>query len=183
MAFERKRSHMSSPRRLARALAVIPLVLTLAIAAQSAGAAKPLAPPKVGPWKIIAAVNTPKGVEVKGGVVGGFRVTKHKTIAGFHLRFTEEGESRSCAGGEGYEESVAKSGSIRFAPGATAPIIHANGEWLVALGTGSLGGGSLQGVEVPVITSPYGNSSTGLTYITLATRKGLRSGNIDWASQ
>lgn len=103
---------------------------------------------------------------MKGGVIGSFRVTRLETIAGFHLRFTEEGESSFCAGGEEGEEGEEKSGTIKFAPGASAPIIHANGEWLVATDTRSIGGGSLQGAEVPLVGSPYGNSSSGLIYLT-----------------
>jgi hypothetical protein len=129
---------------------------------------------------MVAAANSPDGLEVKGGLIGSFRVTKHETISGFHLRFTEEGESRFCAGGE---EGKEKSGTVKFAPGASAPIIHANGEWLVAVDTGSIGGGSLQGAEVPLVTSPYGNDTSGLIYLTLATRTGQRSGNIEWNEQ
>jgi hypothetical protein len=169
-----------SPSRPSLALAALAAIAVLGLVAQSAAAAKPLRAPRTGPWKIIAATNTPDGLEVKGGVIGSFRVTGHETIAGFHLRFREEGESAFCAGGE---EGKEKSGAIRFAPGASAPIVHANGEWLVATDTGSIGGGSLQGAEVPLVGSPYGNSSSGLIYLTLATRKGLRSGNIEWNEQ
>jgi hypothetical protein len=174
---------MTSPRRLAFAFVLTALVLipAAAVTAQSAGAAKPPAAPRTGPWKVIAAANTPDGLEVQGGVVGSFRVTKSGTVAGFHMRFTEEGESSFCAGGEG-EEGNQKKGTIKFAPGASAPIVHANGEWLAAVDTGSLGGGSLQGVEVPLVT-PNGGSSAALVYITLATRKGVRSGDVEWNEQ
>ncbi|HEY5053751.1 MAG TPA: hypothetical protein VII45_10115 [Solirubrobacterales bacterium] len=171
---------MLSSRRLACALTALALIPVAAVTAQSAGAAKPLAAPRSGPWKIIAAANTFDGLEVKGGVVGSFRVTKHGTIAGFHMGFTEEGESSYCAGGE--EETDQKKGVIRLAAGASAPIVHANGEWLVAVNTGSLGGGSLEGVEVPIVT-PSGGSGAALMYLTLATRKGMRSGNIEWNEQ
>ena len=160
--------------------AALAAIVVLGLVAQSAGAAKPLKPPRTGPWKIIAATNTADGVEVKGGVIGSFRVTSQETIVGFHLRFTEEAESSYCAGGG---EGKIKSGGIKFAPGASAPIIHADGEWLVAAETGSIGGGSVQGAEVPLVGSPNGNSSSGLIYVTLATRKGLRSGNIVWNGQ
>jgi hypothetical protein len=172
---------MPSPRRLACTFALTALALTpaAAVAVQSAGAAKPLAAPRTGPWQIIAAANTPAGLEVKGGVVGSFRVTKSGTVVGFHMRFTEEGESRFCAGGE---EGDQKQGAIRFAAGTSAPIIHANGEWVVALDTGSLGGGSLQGAEVSLVT-PNGGSSAALIEMTLATRKGMRGGDIEWNEQ
>jgi hypothetical protein len=160
--------------------AALAAIAVLGLVAQSAGAAKPLKSPRTGPWKIIAATNTADGVEVKGGVIGSFRVTSQETIVGFHLRFTEEAESSYCAGGE---EGKIKSGAIKFAPGASAPIIHAAGEWLVASETGSIGGGSVQGAEVPLVGSPNGSSSSGLIYLTLATRKGLRSGNIVWNDQ
>ncbi len=173
---------MTSPRRLACAFALTALVLipVAAVAAQSAGAAKPLAAPRTGQWKVIAAANTPDGLEVQGGVVGSFRITKSGTVAGFHMRFTEEGESSFCAGGEGEGDQM--KGTIKFAPGASASIVHANGEWLVAVDTGSLGGGSLQGVEVPLVT-PNGGSSAALVYMTLATRKGKRSGDVEWNEQ
>ncbi|MBA3865018.1 MAG: hypothetical protein H0X42_01520 [Solirubrobacterales bacterium] len=74
-----------------------------------------------------------------------------------------------------------RSGRIKFEAGVSAPIIHANGEWLVALSSGSLGGGSVQGAEVG-LQVPNGGSSSGLIYITLATRKSKRSGNILWNS-
>jgi hypothetical protein len=171
---------MPNLKRLSCVLTLTALVMVpAALSAQSAGAAKPLAAPRSGPWKLIAAVNTGDGLEVKGGVIGSFRVTKHSTIVGFHLRFTEEGESSYCAGGE--EENSRKKGTVKFAPGASAPIIHAGGEWVSAADTGSLGGGSLQGAEVPIVT-PNGSSSAALFYATLATRKGVRSGNILWNS-
>lgn len=162
------------------ALASTAVVIALgAMAAQSAVAGKkPLAPPRTGTWKLIAASNTGDGLKVEGGVIGSFRVTRQMTIVGFHLSFTEEGESRFCAGGE--DEYNPKSGRIKFEAGVSAPIIKANGEWLVALSSGSLGGGSLQGVEVG-LQVPNGSGS-GLIYITLASRKAKRSGNILWNS-
>jgi hypothetical protein len=168
------------PAALPLALAALVAITALGLLAQSAGAAKPLKAPRPGPWKIVAATNTPDGPEINGGVIGSFRVTKHQTIVGFHLSFTEGGETLLCAGGE---EGNVKSGAIRFAPGASAAIVHANGEWLVAVDTGSLGGGSLQGAEVGLVTSPHDNSTSGLIYLTLASRKEKRIGNIDWDEQ
>jgi hypothetical protein len=158
------------------ALAALATVSLVAVWSQSADAAKPLAPPRTGAWKLIAANNTADGLEVVGGTIGSFRVTKDKTIAGFHLAFTEAGESSYCAGGE----DEGKRGSIKFATGTTAPIVKAGGEWLVAAGTGSLGGGSVQGAEVALI-NPYGDDTAGTIYITLATKKKVpRSGGIVW---
>jgi hypothetical protein len=122
----------------------------------------------------------------QGGVVGAFSVTRHMTIAGFHLRFTEEGEAaQGCTGGTGVEGldfaegGKPKSGTIKFAPGASVPIIHAGGAWDVAVDTGTLGGGSLQPAEVSLL-SPNG-SFPGQIAVTLAIRKGARSGYIGWS--
>jgi hypothetical protein len=158
---DRPDSHSPSPRFAVAGLGV-----------QSAGAAKPLKGPRPGPWKIIAAANAPHGLEVRGGLIGSFRVTKHSTVVGFHLSFTEEGESIECAGGEGEEDSPRKSGTLKFAPGASAPIIRDDGAWFVTVDTGTIGGGSLQGAEVDLI-SPNG-SFHGLIDATLVTRKGER---------
>jgi hypothetical protein len=166
------------PVRLSLAVVALAAIAVAGLGAQSAGAAKSLKAPRPGSWKIIAAANTPHGLEVKGGVIGSFRVTKHSTVVGFHLDFTEEGESVECAGGRGEEDSPRKSGAVKFAPGASAPIIHAGGAWVVAVDTGTIGGGSLQGAEVNLI-SPNG-SFHGLIDATLVTRKGERSGEIGW---
>jgi hypothetical protein len=153
------------------------VIAVAGLSAQSASAVKPLKAPRSGPWKVIAAANTPQGLEVKGGVIGSFRVTGHATIADFHLRFTEEGESSRCAGGDG-EDGHPKSGTIKFASGASAPIIHVSGAWFVAVDTGTLGGGSLQGAEVNLL-SPNGNFPA-LISVTLETHKGKRSGDVEW---
>jgi hypothetical protein len=156
------------------------LLIGATLAAADAGAAaRPLKPPRPGAWKLIAASNTPQGLKVEGGVVGSFRVTRQMTIAGFHLHFTEGGESRFCAGGE---EGQEKSGTVKFAPGATAPIVHAGGAWVVGVDAGSIGGGTVQAAEVSVV-SPLGATGVGLISATLSTRKGLRSGDISWGSQ
>jgi hypothetical protein len=160
------------------ALAGLATILLAAVWSRSADAAKPLAPPRPGAWKLIAADNTPDGLEVTGGTIGSFRVTKSKTIAGFHLTFTEAGESTFCAGGQEFGEG--KSGPVKFSPGTTAPIVKASGEWLVGVSTGSLGGGSVQGAEVSLLT-PHGGSGAGTIFITLATEKKVpRSGDVAW---
>jgi hypothetical protein len=110
-------------------------------------------------------------------VIGGFTVSHHKTINGFHLTFTEEGESAFCAGGE----REGKSGTISIRGKRAIPIIRSGATWQVAASTGSIGGGSLQPEEVAVI-APNGRSSNGLLSMTLVTRKGLRYGAIEWAS-
>ena len=164
--------------RILFALAALATILLTAVWSQSADAAKPLAPPRPGAWKLIAANNTPDGLEVVGGTIGSFRVTKSKTITGFHLTFTEAGESTFCAGGQEFGEE--KSGSLKFSPGTTAPIVKASGDWLVGVSTGSLGGGSVQGAEVSLLT-PHGGSSVGSIFVTLATKKKVpRSGGITW---
>jgi hypothetical protein len=165
-------------RRLA---VVLVLVLVLAAAVATIGsAAKPLKPPKSGAWKLIAAENTGSGLKVTGGVIGGFTVVGGTTIKGFHLTFTEEGESVGCAGGEAFEgKGEGKKGTIKFGSGATAPIVKTTTGYLVAVGNS---GGTVQGAEVP-IKPPSGSSRFGSIYITLVPRKKgePRSGDIGWA--
>jgi hypothetical protein len=160
---------------------VVVLVLALAAAFATVGsAAKPLKPPKSGAWKLVAAENTPSGIKVTGGVIGGFTVVGATTIKGFHLSFTEEGESVGCAGGEAFEgKGEDKKGTIKFGPGATAPIVKTTTGYLVAVGNS---GGTVQGVEVPIVP-PSGSSRFGSVFITLVPRKKgePRRGNIGWA--
>jgi hypothetical protein len=157
-------------------------VLCLAVAAFAAvaSAAKaPLKPPKSGAWKLIAAENTAGGLKVTGGVVGAFTVVGGTTIKGFHLTFTEEGESVGCAGGEAFEgKGEDKKGTIKFGPGASAPIVKTTAGYLVAVANSA---GSVQGVEIP-IKPPTGSSRFASVYINLVPRKKgePRSGDIDW---
>jgi hypothetical protein len=161
---------------------VFVLFLCLAAAAfpAVASAAKaPLKPPKVGAWKLIAAENTASGLKVTGGVVGGFTVVGGTTIKGFHLTFTEEGESVGCAGGDAFEgKGEDKKGTIKFGPGASAPVIKTTTGYLVAVGNS---GGTVQGVEIP-IKPPTGSSRFGSLFINLVPRKKgePRSGDIGW---
>jgi hypothetical protein len=159
---------------------VIVLCLT-AIFATDVFAAKPsLKPPKAGAWKLIAAENTPTGLKVLGGVVGSFRVVGGTTIKGFSLTFTEEGESVGCAGGEAFEgKGEDKKGTIKFGPGANAPIVKTTSGYLVAVANSA---GTVQGVEIP-IKPPAGSSRFGSLFITLVPRKKgePRSGDIGWA--
>jgi hypothetical protein len=157
---------------------VLVVCLTAVFAAAGSAAKSSLKPPKSGAWKLIAAENTPTGLKVLGGVVGSFRVVGGTTIKGFHMTFIEEGESAGCAGGEGFEsKGEGKKGTIKFAPGASAPIVKTTSGYLIAVGNS---GGGVQGVEVPV-TAPFGSSDLGLIYATLVPRKKeLRSGSISW---
>ena len=142
-------------------------------------AAKSLKPPKSGAWKLIAAENTPSGLKVTGGVIGGFTVVGGTTIKGFHLNFTEAGESVGCAGGEAFEgKGEDKKGTIKFGPGASAPVIKTTTGYLVAVGNSA---GTVQSVEIP-IKPPTGSSRFGLLFINLVPRKKgeARSGDIGW---
>jgi hypothetical protein len=152
--------------------------LLLAVVAPGASAAKPPAPPRVGPWKIILATNTPRGPIVTNKVIGGFKISRHRTITGFHLNFTEEGESTECARGS---LEAPKSGSISIPSTQPVPIIKAGRTWQVAANTGSIGGGSLQ-PEVVNVTAPSGVNSPGSQLsITLVSSKGPRYGRVSWA--
>jgi hypothetical protein len=85
---------------------VLVLVLCLgagAFATVAPGAKPSLKPPKSGAWKLVAAERTLTGLKVMGGVIGGFQVVGGTTVKGFHLSFTESGESAGCAGGESVE--------------------------------------------------------------------------------
>jgi hypothetical protein len=156
------------------------LVLALAAAFANVGsAAKPLKPPKSGSWKLVAAEDTSNGLKVVGGVLGGFRVVGGTTIQGFHLSFTETGESAGCAGGEGFESKPeGKSATIKFAPGATAPIVKTTTGYQVSVANSA---GSAQPAEVPINVS-VGSSREGSLAITLVPRKKeARAGAIVWA--
>ena len=156
---------------------VLVLVLALGAALATGGsAAKPLKPPKAGSWKLIAAERTPGGLKV----IGGFTVVGSSTIKGFHLTFTEEGESVGCAGGEAFEgKGEDKKGTIKFGSGATAPIVKATTGYFVAVANSA---GTVQGVEIP-IKPPTGSSRLGSLFIDLVPRKKgePRSGSISWA--
>lgn len=153
--------------------------VTLCLAGLTATAtAKPaLKPPKVGTWKVIAAEGTSHGIKVLGGVVGSFRVTKSETITGFHLSFVEGGETALCAGAK--EEAEGRRGTIRFTKGASAPILHFVGAWMVAENGGSLG---LQPAGASLVTPPYGNVDNYASIeITLTSaKKGPRTGYVGW---
>jgi hypothetical protein len=161
---------------------VVALVASVCLSfAASAPAAKP---PKVGTWKVIAAENTSTGaIKATGGTIGSFRVTAQETVVGFHLRFTETGESAGCAGGEGFESKPeGKSGVIKFLPSTTASVFKSGGQWLAAAGTGGAGGLRVQPAEV-AITVPFGQTVTGSLYIALATTgKAPRGGAVVWNS-
>jgi hypothetical protein len=158
---------------------VLVLCLAAAVFATVASAAKSsLKPPKSGSWKLIAAENTPSGLKVLGGVVGGFTVVGGTTVKGFHLTFKEGGESAGCAGGESFEGgSDVKTATIKFAAGATAPIVKTTAGYLVSVATSS---GTVQPVEVP-IKAAFGNSDEGSISITLVPHKQEpRAGGILW---
>jgi hypothetical protein len=159
---------------------IVVLVLALAAAFATVGsAAKPLQPPKSGSWKLIAAERTPTGLKVLGGVIGGFQVVGGTTVKGFHLTFTEAGESVGCAGGEGFEgKGEGKKATVKFGPGATAPIVKTTAGYLVSVGNSA---GSVQPAEVPIKVA-FGNSDEGSISITLVPRKKEpRAGAIIWA--
>jgi hypothetical protein len=122
------------------ALLVMALVgaACLSSGAGTAAARRALAPPKVGTWKVIAAENTGTGaIKATGGVIGSFRVTAQKTVVGFHLRFTESGESAGCAGGAGFESKPeGKVGVLKFLPSTAVSVFKSGGQWLAAAGVG-----------------------------------------------
>jgi hypothetical protein len=163
-----------------RCVVVAILVLALAGAFATVGtAAKPLKPPKSGSWKLVAAEDTSTGLKVLGGVIGGFRVVGGTTVQDFHLTFTETGESAGCAGGEGFESKPeGKSATIKFAAGATAPIVKTTTGYQVSVANS---GGTAQPAEVPIKVS-VGSSREGSLAITLVPRKKeARAGAIVWA--
>jgi hypothetical protein len=161
-------------------VAVVAMLVLVAVAALAAvgSAAKPtLKAPKAGTWNLIAAENTPGGVKVLGGVVGSFRVVG-ETVKGFHLTFVESGESLGCAGGEYFEgKGEDKKATIKFAVGASAPIVKTTSGYLIAVGAGT----GVQGAEVPVVP-PVGSADLGTIYATLVPRKKKepRRGSISW---
>jgi hypothetical protein len=97
------------------------------------------------------------------------------------MTFTEGGESAGCAGGEVYEgEGKARKGVLRFAPGASAPIVKSAGKWVIGSGAGGIGGGSVQPAEVP-LRLPGGLSGAGSISATLTgAKKGPLSGGLTW---
>jgi hypothetical protein len=161
--------------RLSVLTAAVAVLLIGALGAVAALAAKPPAPPKPGAWKIILAENTTHGPIITTKVIGGFRVSHHKTITGFHLTFTEEGESSGCAGGS---LEAPKAGTLSLL--SSPPIIKAGATWQVAASTGSFGGNGLQPAEVVVLTPYRTRSPNSRLSITLVTRKGPHYGDIEW---
>jgi hypothetical protein len=174
------RPELARRGRLSVLTATFVVLLAGALGGVAAFAAKPPASPKPGAWKIILAQNTPHGPIVTKKVIGGFRVSRHRTITGFHLTFTEEGESAECAGGS--PESP-KSGTLSIPSTPAIPIVKAGMTWQVAAGTGALGGGTLQPAEVVVLTPRGTRSPNSRLSITLVTRKGLHSGGVEWNEQ
>jgi hypothetical protein len=172
--------------RPSRALPAGVAVLALAAAgATGAFAAKPPAPPRPGTWKIILALNTPHGAEVTKQVIGGFKVSHHRTVTGFHLKFSEGGESTGCAGGSGSGEggSGEEVKSTTVSVSEALPIIKVGSSWEVAAKTGSIGGGLVQADEVIVKTGRGLTSRNSELMMTLITRKGPRAGNVEWAAR
>lgn len=53
---------------------------------------------------------------------------------------------------------------------------------MVGASTGSIGGGTVQAAEVSLVNR-FGLTGTALISITLAARKGLRSGDVVWDEQ
>jgi hypothetical protein len=160
---------------------VLVLVLALAAIFASGGSAakSSLKPPKSGTWKLIAAERIPGGLKVNGGVVGGFTVAGGTSVKGFHLTFTEEGESVGCAGGESFEgKGEDKKATIKFGPGGTAPIVKSTTGYLVGVANSS---GEVQAAEVPIKLST-GVTDEGLFSILMVPRKKkeARSGAIVW---
>jgi hypothetical protein len=155
-------------------------LLAAAVVAATGSAAKPsLKPPKSGVWNLIAAENTPHGVKVLGGVMGSFRVVGGTEVKGFHLTFVEGGESAGCAGGDSFEsKGEGKVATIKFAPGASAPILKTTAGYLIGYSVGS----NVQGAEVSV-TPPVGIANLASIFATLVPRtKELRSGSISWGT-
>ena len=149
----------------------------LAALTPEASATKPPSPPRVGSWKIILAIDSPHGQTITNKVIGGFKVTRHQTISGFHLTFTEEGGTVGCAGGSVEDP---KSGSISISASTPPSIKRFGRKWLVADSTGSLGGGSLQPEEVIVLTPNRDRSLNSLLTMNLVTQKGPRLGYLEW---
>jgi hypothetical protein len=172
--------------RLRRALPAAGTALLLATAgATGAFAAKPPAPPRPGPWKIILALNTVHGVEITKQVIGGFKVSHHRTVTGFHLKFSEGGESTGCAGGSGSGEggSGEEPKSTTVSVSESVPIIKIGSSWQVAAKTGSIGGGSVQAEEVIVKTGLGLTSRNSELTMSLVTRKGPHLGDVEWSAR
>jgi hypothetical protein len=77
------------------AAALLAVLVALAASGPAALAGKALAPPKVGSWKLLDAT---------GGSIGGFTVTKKKTVVGLTIHvppsnIEEEGGRALCPGG------------------------------------------------------------------------------------
>jgi hypothetical protein len=177
----RTASVQTRPQRLVwihRVFAAAALATTLlGAAAPGASASKPPAPPRVGPWKIILAINSPHGQTVTTKVIGGFKVTRRQKISDFHLAFTEEGETSGCAGGS---LEAPKSSSITISTRTPVLVKRFGRTWGVANSTGTLGGGSLQPEEVVVLTASGDRSPNSRLSMVLVPNKGRRSGYVNW---
>ena len=174
-----------------RIVALLALVALLAgaVAAQTADAAKKLAPPRSGAWKILS--------EETGQAIGHFTVTKQLAVTGLSMTVPEEeheegdeaycgGDTLSIPGGRAYQLPISHfaGSSGPFEPGAF------NG-WVVAVSTGSIGGGTIQPAEAVVVLDGvrtlnghkhafHDRYTNNQVEIVLSSRKGKRKGFIDY---
>jgi hypothetical protein len=119
---------------------------------------------------------------VTGQVIGKFTVTRHRTVTGVHIAFSEEGEDYGCAGGS---IEHPHSGSISIPGTQRMPIIHVKGHgldvWEVATSSGSIGGNLVQPLEVQVVQPNGGVSRNSMISMVLASNRGKRVGDVEWA--
>jgi hypothetical protein len=161
------------------------LILVLAA---PAFAAKKVAPPKPGAWKILS-VDT-------GQAIGHFTVTRQLALAGLKVK---------TPGEDGWQEREASCGpgtiSIPSSAGFHLPILHFAGSegpfepspfngWVVAASAGSIGGGALQAAETSINfdgvvfyheqTSPLHTDYPASVLIVLTSGHGQRLGTINY---
>ena len=168
------------------ALGLLVTSISILVLALPASAAKKLAPPKAGAWKILS--------KDSGQVVGHFKVTKQLTLAGLTVK---------TPGEEGWQEREASCGpgtlSIPSSSAYQLPILHFAGSsgplepgpfngWVVAASAGSIGGGALEAAETTVDfdgvvnyhekVSPVHTSYPAQILIVLTASHGKRLGDI-----
>lgn len=173
------------------ALGLLVTLISILVLAAPASAAKKLAPPKSGAWKILS--------EDSGQVLGHFKVTKQLTLAGLTLK---------TPGEDGWQEREASCGagtiSIPSSPAYRLPILHFAGSsgpfepgpfngWVVAASAGSIGGGALEAAETSIKfdgfvnyhekVSPVQASYPAQILIVLTARHGKRLGVISYRNE
>jgi hypothetical protein len=163
---------MTRLRAFAVAVA-LPLLVPLTAATAAETGAKP---PRSGWWKVIPAEFTPRGYRVLGGASGSFKIADG-AVEGFHLSFEETADSPGCAAGKLRSgKGEGRSGSVRFAPGESLPIVQLPDGGFAVSGSAE----SAAPAQVRLIT-PGGRRRPGSIAFSL-TREGgePRSGMIGW---